>query len=298
MTDASAKPIRYLAVSEDDNPDDDSGQQGSSGGGGGLHYVEIGCYLEFRAGGQTRWILERTVVPIPRTSDASRALGDAVDNYVATVISDRVFTLSDRWWIVCDPGGLGADDAVVQHAQEGLHKLLLGDRVEEVWRALGVPAPGVAGGIAGQLALPIDGPLGFIEQLLQVAGMAVGVCVGMPVLTTACCKAFLHDQVTRGVTRGTHALIKGMLTSAPEPPAPPEPPGPPDAGRRPPADGLGDGPVLHPAGPVTLPNEYRRPTSRRRPRVVDDTTRRTIQRNTPARERSTRPDPGGFTTSR
>jgi hypothetical protein len=90
MTDASARPIRYLAVSEDD-ADDDSGQQSSSGGGGGLHYVEIGCYLDFRAGGQTRWVLERTVVTVPRSSDAGHALGDAVDSYVATMISDRAF---------------------------------------------------------------------------------------------------------------------------------------------------------------------------------------------------------------
>lgn len=262
MTDASARPIRYLAVSEDD-ADDDSGQQGSSGGGAGLHYVEIGCYLEFRAGGQTRWVLERTVVTVPRSSDAGHALGDAVDNYVATMISDRPFAFSDRWWIVCDPGGLGAYDAAVQHAQDGLHKLLLGDPAQKVCQALGFPAPGMVGGIAGQLALPIDGPLGFIEQLLQVAGMAVGVCAGMPVLTTACCKAFLHDQLTRGVARGTHALIKGMLTSAPEPPGPPEPP------------------KRHPPGRTRLgenPTPWR--TLRQNRRAAPNTAKPTVEKNT------------------
>jgi hypothetical protein len=279
MTDASAKPIRYLALSEDDDADDDSGQQGSSGGGGGLHYVEIGC-LESRAGGHTQWVLERTVVTVPRTSDAGHALGDAVDNYVAAKISDRAFAFSDTWWIVSDPGRLGVDDEVVQRTQEGLHKLLLGDPAKAVCQALRVPAPGTVAGIAGQLALPIDRPLGLIEQLLQVAGMAVGVCAGMPVLTTACCKAFLHDQFTRGVARGTRAVIENALAPAPAPK-------PPDVGTRPP----GDGPTERhpaPARTVTSPNVYR-PTP----------TRGTIGRNPTAQGPGTRPGRGGgFTTSR
>ncbi len=182
MTDAGAQWVRYLALSEDE----DSDQQRRSSGACRMRFVEFRCYPKpepVATDGHARWVLERTVVPVPSTNNAGQLLGDAVDNYVATKISDRADEATDTWWIVSDPGGLAADAAVVQHTQQGLHRLLFGDPAQAVCQALGGPVPGMVGDIAGELPLPIDRPLEFIQQALQVAGMAVGVLAGMPVLT-------------------------------------------------------------------------------------------------------------------
>jgi hypothetical protein len=304
MTDASAKPIRYFALSEDDDADDDSGQQGRSGGAGRMYFVEIRCYP--KPGRRrwparpARWVLKRTVVPVPSSSDASRVLGDAVDNYVATKISDRAFAFSDTWWIVSDPGRFGVGAAAVQRAQQGLHQLLLGDPAQAVCQALGGPVPGMVGGIAGQLPLPVDRPLEFIQQLVEVGGMAFGVFAGIPVLTTACCKAFLHDQLTRTVARGTRAVMRDLLTPAPEPP---------DVARLPSVGGLGGRDRQKTRAARTTPWDDvpgrwaggRSPGQRTRAArttPLDNVTRRAAERNPTARGRSTRTNRGGFTTSR
>jgi hypothetical protein len=304
MADTSAEPIRYFMLSEDDDADDGSGQEGRSGGAGRMCLVEIRCYpkLGLAADGHARWVLERTVVPVPSSSDVSRALGDAVDNYVATKISDPAFAFSDTWWIVSDPGGLGAGAEAVNRAQKGLHQLLLGDPAQAVCQALGGPMPGMVGGIAAELPLPIDRPLGFIQELLEVGGMAVGIFAGMPLLTTASCKSFLHDQLTHSVARGIGAATQELLAPAP---------GPPDAGSLPPADGSGGlfQRRTHPAGETSAGAQRPWRRSGRERRVVggndpqsqtspDDVTKRAIERNRPARGQGPGTNRGGAATSR
>ena len=98
---------------------------------------------------------------------------------------------------------------------EGLHRLLLGDPTAKVVTS-GLPRPyaAVAAGIAAQIPLPIDGPFMLIKMSLQVAGMAVGLLAGFPVLTTACCKSFLHDQLTGGAARGIEAVVRDLASPA------------------------------------------------------------------------------------
>jgi hypothetical protein len=247
MADQSAESIRYFTLPEYDNTDDDSGQQGQSDGTGLIRVVEIRCYPDldrtFHPGSQqpdrsehesarpltadyhARWVLERTVIPVP-SSDVSYLIGvEAVDEYLAEKIIDPAFEVISDMWIVHDPGGFDAVAQADYGMQRGLHRLLLGDRTRAVCGELGVPGPGadVAGGIAAEIRLPIDGPLNFIKLLLQVAGMAVGMLVGLPVLTTACCKSFLHDQLTRMMARGIGAAIRDLAAvddSRPGPTAP------------------------------------------------------------------------------
>jgi hypothetical protein len=234
MADQSAESILYFALTEDDDADDDSGQQGRSGGTDRMRIIEIRCYPRpgpLAADGHVRWVLKRTVVPVPSSdvrwilervavpvpsTDVSHVLGDAVDNYVAAKISDPAFAFSDTWWIVSDPGALGASAQAVDGAQKGLHQLLLGNSAQAVWQGFGGSGqvPGMIGGIAAELPLPIDRPLVFIKTLLEVAGMIFGAAAGIPVLTTACCKLFLHDKITRTLARAIPAVIHDVLNPA------------------------------------------------------------------------------------
>jgi hypothetical protein len=274
MADASAEPFRYFILYENDDADDesgDSGQQGRSGAAGRMCLVEIRCHPARgqAADRRARWVLERTVVRIP-SSDVSHVLGDAVDNYVAKKITDPAFTFSDTWWIVSDPGGLGAAAEAVNHAQDGLHQLLLDDPAQTICQALGSPMPRMVGDLAAELPLPIvDRPLGFIREVFEVGGMAVGLLAGMPLLATASCKAFLHDQVTSGAARTIGAATRALLT----PPA-----GPPKASKT---------RTTHPA-PTTRAKTWQQRRGvggdhPRSPTSPDDVTQRAINRNPPAR---------------
>jgi len=261
MTDPSAGPITYSTLPEDDDTDDDvvtyftlpedddadddsgqhghahddSGRQGHAAGAATVRFVQI--RWSPAPGRDRTWVLERTVVRGIHGSDVSDLTEDTVADYMAQKISDPVFAYTDRWWIVSDPGGVGAAAGAVESARQGMHKLLLGNPAQAVCEKLGVPFPDIAGGVAAQIPLPIDAPFGFIKQLLQVAGMAVGMLAGFPVLTTACCKSFLHDQITRRVARGIRQVVldpimRGVPTRQPVAP-PAAPPESADPGRRP-----------------------------------------------------------------
>jgi hypothetical protein len=222
---ASAPPedlVIYFTLPEDDDADDDSGEQGHADFGQGGHavgparvrIVQIRCCPA--AGRDRTWELQRTVVRRIRGSDVGGLTRDTAASYVAQKISDPAFASTDSWWVVSDPRGFDWAGQAVGTAQEGLHRLLLGDPIEAVWGAFGGgPAPGAVADIASAIPLPVDEPLGFIKQIVDVAGMAVGVLTGFPVLTTACCKSFLHDQLTRGIARGIHYVVQGPDTPAP-----------------------------------------------------------------------------------
>jgi hypothetical protein len=256
--------VIYFTLPEDDDAEDDSGEQGHADFGQGGHaagparvrIVQIRCYPAL--GHDRTWELRRTVVRGIRGSSVTGLTRDTAADYVAQKISDAAFASTDTWWIVSDPRGFDWTAQKVGRAQLGLHRLLIGDRVEAVWGAFsGGPAPGAVADIASAIPLPVDEPLGFIKQLVDVAGMAVGVLAGFPVLTTACCKSFLHDQLTRGVAWGVRQVIQGPANpdreGRPGRPAPLQPATP---GRPVPA-----GPVQHPAPVLALksPRSSRRP---------------------------------------
>lgn len=203
---------------------------------------------------QEVWVLERTVMSATPGQIANLAsavakrsgnetgtgfggrIADAFDEYAAKQAGDPVFEIISDRWAVRDPGGFNALAQADAGVQEGLHQLLLGAPTEAVCRAFGIDGPGSAliRGIACEVALPVDRPLRTIKQLLEVAGMAAGVLLGMPVVSTACFKAFAHDQLTRTLARGVGEVVQDVLrTDAPaqgtEAPASPASGAPPPA---------------------------------------------------------------------
>jgi hypothetical protein len=222
--------VTYFTEPKDDDGDDDSGQQGQarddfgrgrrsrgtrtrsspshSAGAGTVRIVEIRCYPV--PGRARTCLLQRTVICGVNRGDVSGLAGGTVANYVAQKISDPAFARTERWWIVSDPGRAGAAAGAVESAQERMRQVLLGNPVQAVATKLGVPFPGVAGGIAAQIPLPVDAPFGFIKELLQFGGMAFGMLAGFPLLTTACCKSFLHDQITSAIARGIRHGIEDL----------------------------------------------------------------------------------------
>jgi len=222
--------VTYFMEPEDDDGDEDSGQQGqahddfgrgrrsrgartrsSQGhpvGAATVRIVQIRCYP---APGRDRTcVLQRTVVCGINRGDVSGLTGDAVANYMAQKISDSAVARTDRWWIVSDPWRAGAAAGAFESAQERMRQVLLGDPVQAVATKVGVPFPDIAGGIAAQIPLPVDAPFGFIKELLQFGGMAFGILAGFPLLTTACCKSILHDQLTSAIARGIRHGIEDL----------------------------------------------------------------------------------------
>jgi hypothetical protein len=218
-TPAEEETITYWVVLADDSTDSDSGDDDESAQTCVVNHVEIRCYRARgtgpprSAGGATTgppganqhppWVIERHVSPVRISARLRGTVAGAVKDDLANTISTRVFGAISDQWVVQDPGRLGASADQTAQAGDGLHQILLGAPAEKVSSALGVtgPVPSIVGGVAGQLPLPIDGPFGFIKALAQVAGMAIGVATGVPLLATASCKSFVHDQVTQGIAR-------------------------------------------------------------------------------------------------
>jgi hypothetical protein len=214
MTDPrTSQRCHYFAIVEDDHRQG-TRRQRQQARTSPLRFVQIQCHVE--RGHDSAWILERDLAPIP-WSKIPEVLSEAPANYAAERIIDAAFNASDSSCIVRDPGGFGALAEADSREVEALHRLLLGDPTQAVLSALRSPQTNAASGITAQIPLPIDSPLDFIKVGLQVAGMAVGTIAGCPILTTACCKSFLHDQLVRGAAHG----IRGL---APRPGHPPPPP--------------------------------------------------------------------------
>jgi hypothetical protein len=186
--------------------------------------------------------IERSVAII--TARTPSELTTAVADYLAGKTIDGMFPVLTDTWVARDPGGFGADALALDRAEDGIHQFLLGIPAASVCKALGAPVAvgGVAENMTAELPLPVDGPLQFITTLVEIAGLAAGVVAGIPVLTTAICKALVHDQFTRFVAQ------KAVLAAVPSPGSTPERDGPQDGvaavpppGSTPERDGPQDG---------------------------------------------------------
>ena len=213
----------------DDSTDSDSGEgeDEESSQVCVMHHVDIRCY--WVAGGRSdpsatramagpadtdrheRWVAERSVRSVPISARLRRKLAGADAAELANTISKDAFpVISDRW-VVQDPGGAGAFSDLTDSAQNAMHQFVLGAPTTKVCSALGAPRAALPAvdGVARKLPLGIDGLFDTIKTVAQVAGMAIGVATGVPLVHIAACKAFVHDQVTRGLTRE----FEGALTA-------------------------------------------------------------------------------------
>jgi hypothetical protein len=182
-------------------------------------YVDIRCY--WVAGGRSdpsatratagpadtdrhgRWVAERSVRSVPISTRLGRKLAGADADVLANTISKDAFPVITDRWVVQDPGGACAFSNLTDSAQEGMHQFVVGAPATEFCSMLGTPraALPVVDGFARELPLGIDGLFDTIKTVAQVAGMAIGVATGVPLVHIAACKAFIHDQVKRGLTR-------------------------------------------------------------------------------------------------
>lgn len=137
---------------------------------------------------------------------------DMLAGYAAGKIVDSTFDEVTEWWTTRDPLTLGRLADGVDGASEGLHELLLGEPVERVGDALGLPGPlaDLAGGVASAASLPGDVVPREARMVLEVAGVCAGALLGAPVLSTACMKALAHDAVLRGLTEGIKAGLESV----------------------------------------------------------------------------------------
>jgi hypothetical protein len=229
--------------------------------------------------------IERSVAVI--TARTPGELTTAVADYLAGTTIDGMFPVLTDTWVARDPGGFGAGALALDRAEDGIHQFLLGVPAASVGKALGAPVAvaAVADGVTGKLPLPVDGPMEFITTLVEIAGMAAGLVAGVPVLTTASCKALVHDQFTR------FAAQKAALAAVPAPGSAPEPDGPQDRlaavpapGSAPEPDGPQDGVATRAS--VVAPATPEPSATRQELRAVGQSGRPTIKGVKPRSERS------------
>lgn len=143
---------------------------------------------------------------------AREYIDDMLASYAAGRIVDSTFDQVTEWWTTRDPLDLGRLAEGVDGADEQLHEVLLGEPVERVGDALGLPGPlaDLAGGVASAGSLPTDVVPREARMVLEIAGVCAGALAGVPVLSTACMKAFAHDAVLQGVTEGIKAGLESV----------------------------------------------------------------------------------------
>jgi hypothetical protein len=205
----------------DDSTDSDSAEQDDDGSAQTcvMDHVEIRCYWvahERSAPSAKRatatpadtdhhgwWVAERSVRSAPISASQRSKLAGAGADVLANTISNKVFPVVSDGWVVQDPGRAGAFSDLTDSAQDAMHQFVLGAPATEVCRALDAPraALPVVDGVARELPLGIDDLFHTIKTVAQIAGMAIGVATGVPLVSTAAFKAFVHDQVTRVLTR-------------------------------------------------------------------------------------------------
>jgi hypothetical protein len=177
-------------------------------------------------------IVERTTVTIPRdqyeaieherqeiASMADRAHDQAIDalsESISAKITERGWNEVSECWVTRDPAYFGSAVQGIDAAYARLRQVLLDEPAQAVgdWMRFPGPVSSVIGDIAENIPLPIDRPLGSFRTFLEVAGMAVGLAVGVPLLATACLKSYVHDQLKRAVTDGVRTIVDEVLHPA------------------------------------------------------------------------------------
>ena len=241
----------------DDSTDSESAEDDGDGSAQTyvMHFVDIRCYwvgdvrpapsatrATSRPGREQRamarsadtdyrgqWVVDRSVKSVRIDASLRSKLADAGAEVLAKSISNKAFPLFTDRWVVRDPGGAAAVSNMTESAQSAMHEFVLGVPATDFSSAIGVPpaASPLVDEVARELPLGIDGLFDTIKRVAQVAGMVIGVATGVPLVHLAACKAFVHDQVTRGLTRE----FEKALTAPSEPErrthAPPVTPGQP-----------------------------------------------------------------------
>ncbi|MDQ6947148.1 MAG: hypothetical protein M3256_12985 [Actinomycetota bacterium] len=109
-------------------------------------------------------------------------------------------------WLVNEPDPIAKVAKELTDFKTGLHSQVLGKPMESMMIGVGAPQPVALlfGKVAEAAGLPaFDGPLVAARRLVELGGIVVGVASGNMILTSACLKAFAHDELT-------HALAKAL----------------------------------------------------------------------------------------
>ena len=132
---------------------------------------------------------------------------------VANLDNTRVSMNAWKLWNVTDVGGFGEVASSISNLQSGLHKLLVGEPVENVLSAFGVPGSAEAGLFAEQIDLgSIDHVLRSAKLGVQIVGIAAGVISGNHLMACACFKDMVRDRVHELMVDGVTSGIKSIIT--------------------------------------------------------------------------------------
>jgi len=176
-----------------------------------------------------RLVIQREVPP-ERSLDAqklSEKIGDksseAIADYIAhrldSIMSeslDRAISLSG----VQDPGSFGALAEGVNGFQESFHNILVGAPAEAAASSLDIPDGTAICFVAEHIPIgSVDRSLGSARLFIEITGIFVGMAVGLPMMTSASVKAFVHDVFRRTMAAGIRHCINNSLCLPPEKPS-------------------------------------------------------------------------------
>lgn len=141
---------------------------------------------------------------------------DATSAYLTEKLTEHGWAKLNEYWLTQDVWSIDSAVQDIDTLDADLREFLLGQPAMELaeWLDFQETTAAVIAGIAAQTPLPTDLPVREIKTFLEVAGMAIGVAIGLPVLSTACFKSFAHDQFMLVMAEGLKCIAKEIIDPA------------------------------------------------------------------------------------
>jgi hypothetical protein len=155
----------------------------------------------------------------------SDRLSEAASDYLATLWEDPAFALVTEQWRTLDtfPETMAAEvcNRIANELNAIVEKPL--EKIGTVIRLPELEASTVAGIGSGLILQPVTEPLAQLAKLLEIAGVVVGVALGLHPVALTAAKMLAHDEshaaVARGIREAARLAVKELAAPAraPEP---------------------------------------------------------------------------------
>ena len=159
-----------------------------------------------------------TAADLPGVVKAVRENGaDAVAETIAGQLEAVVLDKAWDLWRVAGQVELADAAGDVASLEDTIHEIAVGEPSDQLMSGLGLPGTDFLGSIIEHVPISfIDRRLGTVKLAIEVAGIAVSVIAGAPLLACACFKALIHDTVHRLLVSAIKTWILGGHSDAPD----------------------------------------------------------------------------------
>jgi len=137
---------------------------------------------------------------------------DGVSEYIANGLEADVLQRVFACWQAPDLAELARAAEAVGGLESELHTILAGEPAAKMLADLGIPASDLLSSLLEAMPIKIiDQQLGDMKRGIEIAGIAIGIISGNPLMAIACFKALIHDLIHDIIV----SVIKSFLTGGP-----------------------------------------------------------------------------------